>query len=79
MIRQLELDGGDCALILRDNGEVDLIVQVQSDVVKHHEYYLGEAALVAAGVMWALENDEWREALIKKSRAKVLKGLRSHV
>tara|TARA_R110000851_G_scaffold212508_1_gene365146 strand:+ start:456 stop:704 length:249 start_codon:yes stop_codon:yes gene_type:complete len=77
MSKLLEMDGGDCALILREDGAVDLIVPVLSDAASHHEYYMGEAALTAAGVMFALENNDWRDALVKKARVKIMKGLRN--
>lgn len=57
---------GDAVLVLRAEDEAKhlMINDLTSDV-----------SLMVLGVSWALENEAWREKLIKRTRAKVQQKL----
>jgi hypothetical protein len=61
---KLDCSQGECAIIVRGDLTVDTYVQIKDRVAASH--------LLALGLSWALENEEWRTALIRKARKKVV-------
>jgi len=55
---------GECAIIVRDDLSVDTYIQITDSVAA--------SQLLALGLSWALENEEWKTALMRKARKKVV-------
>jgi len=61
---KLDCSQGECAIIVRGDLTVDTYVQITDRVAA--------SQLLALGLSWALENEEWKTALIRKARKKVV-------
>lgn len=61
---KLDCSQGECAIIVRRDLTVDTYVQITDRVAA--------SQLLALGLSWALENEEWKTALIRKARKKVV-------
>lgn len=61
---KLDCSQGECAIIVRSDLTVDIYVQIKDRVAA--------SQLLALGLSWALENEEWKTALIRKARKKVV-------
>jgi len=55
---------GECAIIVRDDLSVDTYIQINDSVAA--------SQLLALGLSWALENEEWKNALMRRARKKVV-------
>lgn len=61
---KLDCSQGECAIIVRSDLTVDTYVQITDRVAA--------SQLLALGLSWALENEEWKTALMRKARKKVV-------
>jgi len=71
----LRMQDGDCALIFREGGAVDLLHPVMKTPGERSAYWLSEAAITAIGVKLALGNDDWREKLAVRAKHWIEKQL----
>ncbi len=67
---KLDCSQGECAIIVRSDLTVDTYVQITDRVAA--------SQLLALGLSWALENEEWKTALMRKARKKVVELSASH-
>ena len=62
---KVDVDGGECAIVVRDDTSVETYVRL-GQIVEAPQ-------LLALGVSWALENEEWKLRLMRKARQRLLK------
>ena len=60
----MDCSQGECAIIVRDDLSVDTYIQINDSVAA--------SQLLALGLSWALENEEWKNALMRRARKKVV-------
>jgi hypothetical protein len=61
---KLNVDGGECAIVVKRDLSVETYARLGQTI---------EASqLLALGITWALENEEWTDRLMRKARSRVL-------
>ena len=61
------MDGGECAIVVRADLSIETYARLSQTI---------EASqLLALGLTWALENEEWTDRLMRKARSRVLQIL----
>ena len=61
---KLDVDLGECALVIRSDTSVETYARLGTTI---------EASeLLAMGLSWALENEEWKAKLMRRARHKIL-------
>tara|TARA_B100000780_G_scaffold278567_1_gene252558 strand:- start:1417 stop:1674 length:258 start_codon:yes stop_codon:yes gene_type:complete len=64
---KLNVDGGECAIVVRADLSIETYARLSQTI---------EASqLLALGLTWALENEEWTDRLMRKARSRVLQIL----
>jgi len=64
---KLNVDGGECAIVVRPDLSIETYARLSQTI---------EASqLLALGITWALENEEWTDRLMRKARSRLLQIL----
>jgi hypothetical protein len=56
---------GETALVIRHDMTLEIFLEVDAVVTTQH--------LLALGIKWSCENEEWKEKIIRKAKTKLLK------
>ena len=65
---KLNVDDGECAIVVKRDLSVETYARLGQTI---------EASqLLALGLTWALENEEWTDRLMRKARSRVLQILK---
>ena len=65
---KLNVDDGDCAIIVKRDLSVETYARL--------DHTIEASQLLALGITWALENEEWTDRLMRKARSRLLQILK---
>tara|TARA_S200000501_G_scaffold55953_2_gene46132 strand:- start:25657 stop:25950 length:294 start_codon:yes stop_codon:yes gene_type:complete len=61
---KVDVDGGEAAILIRKDATIETYMKLNQVV--------GEPSLLALGISWSCENDDWKLRLMRRARTKLL-------